>query len=145
MLDLKTRFFDDGRIEIKRVFDRNNLGHWDHRNPLAYEQSIMWMKNIDTFPFIRSTMVGNAKSRRGPLLSSGSRQLVLGYARLTADAPRKGHLGQYYLRRVFYLTAHDLTNPNAVRPDSSCLDTASIIPTVHGDVYRPSDITSIAS
>lgn len=145
MLDLKTRFFDDGRIEIKRVFDRNNLGDWDHRNPLAYEQSIMWMQNIHTFPFIRSTMVGNARSRRGPLLSSGSRQLVLGYARLTTDAPRNGHLGQYYLRRVFYLTAHDLTNPSAVRPDASCLDPASIMPTVHGDIYRMVDITSIAS
>ncbi|MFL2870964.1 MAG: DUF6009 family protein [Pirellulaceae bacterium] len=145
MLDLKTRFFDDGRIEIKRVFDSNNLGDWDHRNPLAYEQSIMWMQNIHNFPFIRSTMARNARSRRGPLLSSGSRQLVIGYARLTADAPRNGHLGQYYLRRVFYLTAHDLTDPNSVRPDTACLDPATIMPTIHGEIYRMADITSMAS
>lgn len=145
MLDLKTRFYADGRIEIKRIFDRDSLGVWDHHNPLAYEQSIMWMQNVHNYPFIRSTMVPNARSRRGPLLSSGTRQLVVGYARLTADAPRNGHLGQYYLRRVFYLTAHDLTKPDIVRLDASCLDPSTIMPTVAGDVYRMADFATIAS
>ena len=138
---MKTRtvYHSDGRIELRRIMTPKSLKHWDRNFPLAYERSILWLKPIGGRTFVRVAVVRNARSRRGPLLTGNSNQVVLGYSKLTTDAPRIPGNEMCYLRRVFYVTQQDILlnefsglTPNCIRP-------TSILPTVWGDPFELSE------
>ncbi|MEC7564929.1 MAG: hypothetical protein VX738_04530 [Planctomycetota bacterium] len=134
---MKTRtvYHKDGRIELKRVISADNLGHWNRDYPLAYERSIMWLKAIYQHPFVRVAIIRNARSRRGPLLTSSPKQIVLGYSKLTADAPLMHENQLCYLRRVFYVTKQDLYLKQPVDINQNCIRPASILPTIWGNRF----------
>lgn len=135
MIETRNILHSDGRLEIRRVISADNLEDWNKENPLAYERSIVWIRPVIDRLYVRTAFVRNARSRRGPLLTANEDQIVVGYSKLTADAPMQGIDSLYYKRRVFYLMQEDLrgeadvqTNVNVIRPES-------ILPTQWGQRY----------
>jgi hypothetical protein len=120
----------DGRLEIVRVLTEEGLTNWSDANPLDFELSIVWLHNLETLDFVRVHHVRNAQSRRGKLYLPGN-HILLGYSKLTANAPQNPET-RGYERRVFYLRDSDQhLNLNAV-PEGG-LDPRSIFPGVAGD------------
>lgn len=114
--------------EVLRVLSATDLTEWSDDDPLAYEKSIMWLEDIDPIRFVRTVEVRCARSRRGALnLSTGER--VIGYAKLTPDAPRDPKT-DHYTRRLFYLKASDTDPRSSVPPDA--VDPRTILPGVRG-------------
>jgi|TARA_B110000438_G_C15414691_1_gene479141 hypothetical protein len=138
---MKTRtvYHNDGRIELRRVMTPRNLKDWDRSNPLAYERSILWLKAIGGRDFVRVAVVHNARSRRGPLLTGNSNQVVLGYSKLTVDAPLMPGNEMCYLRRVFYVTQQDILLNEYSGLNKNCLRPESVLPTVWGDEFTLSE------
>jgi hypothetical protein len=138
---MKTRtvYHSDGRIELRRIITAQNLKGWDRNLPLAYERSILWLKPIGGLAFVRVAVVRNARSRRGPLLTGNPNQVVLGYSKLTTDAPLVPENDMCYLRRVFYLTQQDVLLGEFSGLNQNCLRPSSILPTVWGYEYTLAD------
>jgi hypothetical protein len=138
---MKTRtvYHSDGRIEMRRVITPQTLKDWDRNLPLAYERSILWLKPIDGLAFVRVSVVRNARSRRGPLLTGNAKQVVLGYSKLTTDAPLMPGNDMCYFRRVFYLTQQDILLSDFSELNENCLRPCSILPTVWGEKFTLSE------
>jgi hypothetical protein len=127
----------DGSLEIVRILNDDMLGHWTPNGPLAFEKSVVWLQPITELDFVRTAWVRNAQSRRGPLLVRGV-GMVLGYAKLTADAPRDCNT-KNYTRRLFYLTEDDLQlNLNQIPP--GVYDPKSILPGIMGKAPTLKDL-----
>jgi hypothetical protein len=138
---MKTRtvYHNDGRIELRRIMTSQNLKDWDRRYPLAYERSILWLKAIGGRDFVRVAVVRNARSRRGPLLAGNSNKVVLGYSKLTVDAPLMPGNEMCYLRRVFYVTQQDILLNEYSGLNQNCIRPGSILPTVWGEQFTLSE------
>lgn len=132
---VKTRniMYEDGRLEIRRVISADNLVDWEQDNPLAFERSIVWIRPVLDLPYVRTAFVKNARSRRGPLLTANEDQIVVGYSKLTADAPMQGLDYLYYQRRVFYLKSQDLEGVADVNASVNCIQPSTILPTIWGE------------
>jgi len=118
----------DGGMEVLRILDESVLGRWTPDDPLSYEKSIVWRQSLDGLDFVRVAFIKNAKSRRASLILRGD-LMVLGYAKLTDDAPVNAE--QRYTRRIFYLKDEDsLLNMNQFPPGS--IDPRTILPSVTG-------------
>jgi len=139
MLETRNILHSDGRLEIRRVISADNLDEWNQENPLAFERSIVWIRPVLDLPFVRAAFVKNARSRRGPLLTANEDQIVVGYSKLTADAPIQGLDYLYYQRRVFYLTSHDLQGSSDVRTSTNCMQPSTIVPTIWGERFTSLD------
>lgn len=137
MVETRNILHGDGRLEVRRVISADNLEDWDHENPLAYERSIVWVSPVLDLPYVRSTLIKNARSRRGPLMTSGEALKVVGYSKLTADAPMHGADFLHYQRRLFYLTQEDLMGTADVRGKDNCFQPATILPTEWGEPFVP--------
>ena len=119
----------DGGEEIVRILDDHLLTQWQPDNPLAFEKSIVWLRPLETLDFVRVAMIRNAKSRRGPLLCSAE-VTILGYSKLTLDAPFDPQT-KAYTRRLFYLSQSDFElNMNQFPPGS--IDPQTILPGASG-------------
>ncbi len=128
---MKTRTVkrQNGCIEVVRVLSVSDLAEWSDQDPLAYERSILWLEDIDTVRFVRTVEVRCARSRRGALnLNSGER--VIGYAKLTTDAPRDRET-DCYTRRLFYLKPSDTDEGSRVPQDA--VDPRTVLPGVRGE------------
>ncbi len=137
MLKIRTTVREDGGLEVFRILDDSILSRWSPADPLSYEQSIVWLESLDGLDFVRVSFVRNAKSRRSPLTLCGAR-MILGYSKLTEDAPVNRETGSY-TRRIFYLQKEDsLLNMNQF-PDGS-LDPRTILPGVYGEPPREADV-----
>jgi hypothetical protein len=138
---MKTRtvYHSDGRIELQRIMTSQSLKDWDRRHPLAYERSILWLQPIGGRDFVRVAVVRNARSRRGPLLAGNSNQVVLGYSKLTVDAPLMPGNEMCYLRRVFYVTQEDILLNEYSGLNQNCIRPESILPTVWGEQFTMSE------
>lgn len=138
---MKTRtvYHSDGRIELRRIMTSQSLKDWDRRYPLAYERSILWLQAIGGRDFVRVAVVRNARSRRGPLLAGNSNQVVLGYSKLTVDAPLMPGNEMCYLRRVFYVTQQDILLNEYSGLNQNCIRPESILPTVWGEQFTMSE------
>ncbi len=119
----------DGGEEIVRILDDQLLNKWRRDNPLAFEKSIVWLRPLETLDFVRVAMIRTAKSRRGPLLCSAG-VTILGYAKLTLDAPFNPQT-RAYSRRVFYLMEND-SELNMNQFPKGALDPQTILPGVVG-------------
>lgn len=137
MLKLRTLPRDDGGMEILRILDDSILGRWTPDDPLSYEQSIVWLQPLDGLDFVRVAYIRNAKSRRGPLAVNGT-GMILGYAKLTEDAPVNRGTGRY-TRRLFYLKAED-SQLNMNQFPAGSIDPRSILPSVFGEPPREEDV-----
>lgn len=129
----KIRKLSDGRCEIIRLLSADSMDGWSMDDPLTYEKSIVWLRDISELPFVRIKWVRRARSRRGPLYL-GSDCATIGYSRLTPDAPRNAKTGGY-VRRVFYRLASDDTIPVApgrALPEAS-IDPRKVVPGVPCD------------
>lgn len=127
----------EGGVEIIRILDGQLLHQWQRENPLAFEKSIVWLRPLETLDFVRVAMVRNAKSRRGPLLCSAN-VTILGYAKLTLDAPFDPRT-KSYTRRLFYLTDGDF-ELNMNQFPKGALDPHTILP---GEAGSPPDLRKI--
>jgi hypothetical protein len=138
---MKTRtiYHSDGRIEFRRIMTPRSLKDWDRNFPLAYERSILWLKPLGGRAFVRVAVVRNARSRRGPLLTENSNQMVLGYSKLTTDAPLMPGNEMCYLRRIFYVTQQDIMLNELSGLNQNCLRPSSILPTVWGEQFTLSE------
>lgn len=138
---LETRQIDheDGRVEVRRVFDGDNMLFWESDNPLAYEKSIVWFGEALDMEYVRFALIRNARSRRGPLVIQDPSKRILGYAKLTADAPRD-RSDEGYARRVFYLMNEAMEREHCsdgmIHPVSRCVDPKTVLPTVLGNMPR---------
>jgi len=143
---MKTRtvYHSDGRIELRRIMTAQSLKHWDRKFPLAYERSILWLKPMGGRAFVRVAIVRNARSRRGPLLAANSNQVVLGYSKLTVDAPLMPGNEMCYLRRVFYVTQQDILLNEYSGLNQNCIRPGSILPTVWGEQFTLSEDDSFS-
>lgn len=120
----------DGSLEIVRVLTDNALGQWNPARPLAFEKSVVWLQPISELSFVRIAWVRNAQSRRGPLYVRDV-GMVVGYTKLTADAPRDPRT-KNFSRRLFYLTEDDLLlNLNQI--PEGVYDPNTIFPGVMGE------------
>jgi hypothetical protein len=127
----------DGSVEIVRILNDDMLGHWSPNGPLAFEKSILWLQPIQDLDFVRVGWVRNAQSRRGPLYVRGV-GMMLGYAKLTTDAPRDSNT-MSFSRRLFYLTEDDLQlNANQIPPGAYSPHT--ILPGVMGTAPALKDL-----
>ncbi len=115
----------DGGEEIVRILDDHLLDQWQPDNPLAFEKSIVWLRPLDTLDFVRVATIRNAKSRRGPLLSSAN-VTILGYSKLTSDAHFDPQT-KAYTRRMFYLTERDFELNSNEFPEGA-IDPQTILP-----------------
>ena len=140
MIETRNILHNDGRLEIRRVISADNLDDWDKANPLAYERSIVWIRPVLDRKYVRAAFVKNARSRRGPLLTANEDQIVVGYSKLTADAPMQGLDFLYYQRRVFYLTRQDLEGSADVAASANCMRPESVLPTQWGERFLESTI-----
>ena len=132
-MTIKTRTVkrQNGCTEVVRVLSAKDLAEWSDQDPLAYERSILWIKNIDHVRFVRTVEVRCARSRRGALnLSSGER--VIGYAKLTSNAPRDRKT-DCFTRRLFYLKPSDSDEQSSVPKDA--VDPRTILPGVRGKTF----------
>ena len=135
--ELRRYQLPDGSVEIVRVLTEGVLGHWSPNRPLAFEKSIVWNQPIAELDFVRTAWVRNAQSRRGPLFVRGV-GMVVGYSRLTSDAPRDATT-KTFTRRLFYLTEDDLQlNLNQI-PDG-VYDPKTILPGITGRAPRRHDL-----
>jgi len=128
MIETKTLLRDDGRIEIVRVLNENALKQFKEWNPVAYEASVVWLQDISGFAFVRMMWATRCSSRRGELIPEGAGR-ILGYTRLTADAPLHPETG-YYTRRIFYLRPQD--EAPDVQPPVGSVDPNTVLPGVVG-------------
>ena len=127
MIKTRTVRRKDGAIEVLRVLTFDGLAHSSLDDPVSFEKSIVWLEDIESLRFVREATITEAKSRRGPL-HLGDIGRVLGYSKLTADAPNSSGC---YSRRVFYLKSGD--DPAAegeIRFPSNAVDPGSIVPGV---------------
>lgn len=133
----RIRFLDNGAREVIRLLVPEDLGEFSYEspfdNPLLFERSIVWLDDVESFPFVRVKTVRSAHSRRGPISFGGSARVV-GYARLTSDAPRNLGTGGY-IRRVFYLKKEDSTDVDALTPPGT-YDPKSLLPGVKGRQFQ---------
>ena len=140
-MKIETRSIEhtDGRLEVRRIFDDDNMGDWDAANPLAFEKSIVWFDDAVDREYVRFALIRNARSRRGELVIDDGKRHLVGYARLTPDAPfDRGDQG--YARRVFYVLndeAEQLARQDGmVHPIHRCVDPRTVLPTVIGKMPR---------
>ena len=128
----RTIKYTDGRQEVVQVLDDGRLSSWSEDDPLAFEASIMWLEDASQLPFVRAKLVRNCKSRRGKLNIGGGGRLV-GYSKLTADAP-VDPVTQRYTRRVFYLRNADFDSKRPVTPSNldGAVDPTSVSPGKRG-------------
>ncbi len=103
---------EGGGYELIRLLSPQELHGWSTEDPLSYEKSIVWLEDVNALPFVRVHVVRSARSRRGPLHWQGDGRVV-GYSKLTPNAPRHG-ASDAYIRRVFYLRSSD----GALSPES---------------------------
>jgi hypothetical protein len=95
----------DGRLEIARTFLQSPVTSAGHNDPLAYEDSILWLLAPDALDYVRVTTVHQAITPRGPL-ATGHEVVLAGYAKLLPNAPPDAKTG-LFSRRVFYLLPED--------------------------------------
>ena len=130
----RLRFLQDGAVEVIRLLSPDDLEGYAKDDPLLYEKSIVWLEDCESLPFVRVKTVRTARSRRGPIhLGDGGR--VVGYAKLTPNAPRCGK-SYGYVRRVFYLTAEDLADGGTRLPCCG-LRSQDGIARGHGETGQP--------
>ena len=126
---MKTRIrkLAGGGQELIRLLSLDVLDHWSVDDPLSFEKSIVWLEDIEPLAFVRSKIVRSTHSRRGPLHIEGAR--VVGYSKLTPDAPRDPQT-RGYVRRVFYLRPGDeqLFDQGPERWPHSAVDPKLIVP-----------------
>ena len=129
---MKTRIRElkDGAQEIIRLLSPEEMEGWSREDPLSYEKSIVWLCDISKLPFVRARTVEGVMSRRGPIYL-GEDVHVVGYSKLTPNAPHSPD-SNGYVRRVFYLKAHDMDGSRTHIP-SSGLDPRTIFPGVVGE------------
>jgi hypothetical protein len=127
----------DGNVELVRILNDGMLVQWSPNRPLAFEKSIVWLHPIAELDFVRTAWVRTAKSRRGPLYVRDV-GMVVGYSKLTADAPRDPRT-KNFSRRLFYLTEEDLLlNLNQI--PQGVLDPKTILPGVTGEAPLRRDL-----
>ncbi len=133
---MKTRIRElkDGAQEIIRLLSPEELEAWSKDDPLSYEKSIVWLSDIAQLPFVRARLVQGVMSRRGPIYL-GDDARVVGYSKLTLNAPRSADTNGY-IRRVFYLKPGDLARRPPDVP-SSAVDPRTVLPGVPGEVVKP--------
>ncbi len=109
---MKTRTVrhQDGRLEIIRLLDQENLAEFTPGDPLSQEASIVWLPDARKSPYVRVMLVPTCKSRRGPLNVTGGGRVV-GSSTLLPDAPADRETGRF-TRRVFYLRDADFEPPS---------------------------------
>jgi hypothetical protein len=132
---VKTRIRElkDGAREIIRLLSPDDMDGWLKDDPLSYEKSIVWLSDVARVKFVRIKTVRTAMSRRGPIyLGDGAR--VVGYSKLTPNAPRSPDTGTF-VRRVFYLRPEDIAwNVASVPVDA--VDPRTLLPGVPGEFVR---------
>jgi hypothetical protein len=137
MISIREIRNDDGSHEIIRILDDKSLGQWSPRRPLAFEKSIVWLRPIENLDFVRMAILRRARSRRGPLVVQ-AKGVVVGYSRLTTDAPRDPKTGAF-VRRLFYLKDEDsLLNMNQF--PTNAINPQTVLPGVIGEPPRAEDI-----
>ena len=120
----RVRTLKDGTHEVIRLLSPDELESWSKDDPLSYEKSIVWLRDLADLPFVRVRTVRNALSRRGPIYL-GAAAHVVGYSKLTPNAPRDPDT-RGYVRRVFYLRDADL-GASAETP-ANTIDPRSVLP-----------------
>jgi hypothetical protein len=138
----RIRILDDGAREIIRLISPGELEGYAKDDPLLYEKSIVWLEDAESLPFVRVKVVRTALSRRGHI-SFGNGARVVGYAKLTPNAPRCPETSGY-VRRVFYLKADDPTDLESPVP-TSAYDPRSILPGRKGTKLSTAQATSTVS
>jgi hypothetical protein len=133
---MKTRIrtLDNGAQEVIRLLSADELEAWTKDDPLAYEKSIVWLEDVSQLRYVRVKTVGAANSRRGPLYLDGDGRVV-GYSKLTPDAPRNSQ-ATGYRRRIFYLQPRDYAGRETPIPHGA-IDPRTILPGVAGQPVDP--------
>ena len=142
----RIRLLDDGSHEMIRLFSPEDLESLDKDDPLLFEKSVVWLVDVKSLPYVRTKVIRTARSRRGPI-SFGDAGRVVGYSKLTPNAPRcpdtKG-----YVRRVFYLKNSDCLDQSDRIPISA-YDPTTIMPGVKGEhavaAAEPSEVQGAES
>ena len=63
----RVRELKDGSREVIRLLSPDEMEAWSKDDPLAYEKSIVWIRDISQLPCVYVKTVRSARSRRGPI------------------------------------------------------------------------------
>ncbi len=120
----RVRELKDGSREVIRLLSPDEMEAWSKEDPLSYEKSIVWTCDISQLAGVHVKTVRSARSRRGPIYL-GTHAHVIGYSKLTPNAPRDP-VSMGYVRRVFYVLdadesrtahgTHSVVDPRTVFP-----------------------------
>lgn len=103
---------------------------------ITHEEEIVWTENIDSFDYVRETLVNDAATRRRPVSWRGQGRRV-GYAVLKKDAPSPDAPGRFS-RRLFWVKEHDRSElPDGVYSSGApteAVDPRTVAPRVPGEL-----------
>lgn len=128
----RVRELKDGSREIIRLLSPDEMEAWSKDDPLSYEKSIVWVGDISQLPAVFVKTVRSARSRRGPIYL-GTSAHVVGYSKLTPNAPRD-QATKGYVRRVFFVLDGD--GARASQGTHSLIDPRTVLPGEMGEVVH---------
>ena len=126
----RVRELKDGSREVIRLLSPDEMEAWSKDDPLAYEKSIVWIRDISQLPGVYVKTVRSARSRRGPIYL-GTNAHVIGYSKRTPNAPRD-RTSMGYVRRVFYVL--DGEESRAAQGTHALIDPRTVFPGEAGKV-----------
>lgn len=103
MAELKTIRHDDGRCEILRALDVDELDRCSFKDPCSFERSIIWLEDIEKLDKVYQAFVKCCTSRTGPLVLDGLGRIV-GYSKLTTNAKPDPDT-RCFVRRIFFVNS----------------------------------------
>ncbi|AZM89012.1 transcription factor [Streptomyces sp. W1SF4] len=105
---------------------------------IGHEDDIVWTEDVESFDYVRETVVDNAGTRRRPVSWRGHAGRRVGYAVLKQDAPNSDGAPGMFSRRVFWVKEHDRSEqPDGVYSTGApteAVDPRTVAPGVWGEL-----------
>ncbi|MCJ1678319.1 DUF6009 family protein [Streptomyces sp. APSN-46.1] len=105
---------------------------------IRHEEEIVWTENVDSFDYVRETLVDGAGTRRRPVSWRGQVGRRVGYAVLKKDAPSNRDAPGMFSRRLFWVKEHDRSEqPDGVYSSGApteAVDPRTVAPGVPGEL-----------
>jgi hypothetical protein len=133
MIETRTVTHEDGRSEVIRVLDLDELDAASFTDPVSYEKSIVWLEDISEVDRVHVALVRCCNSRTQPLELEGLGRLI-GYSKLTSNAPLDPQT-RLFTRRIFIIPDDDeglkITNRYVV--PAGTVDPKQILPSINAE------------
>ncbi|MEU5985057.1 DUF6009 family protein [Streptomyces sp. NPDC047434] len=96
-----------GEAPPSETFGRGARSVRSRPEDIRHEDEIVWTEDVDSFDYVRETLVDGVGTRRRPVSWRGQVGRRVGYAVLKKDAPSNQDAPGMFARRVFWVKEHD--------------------------------------